>query len=142
LATGCNNVSISLVEHFREAVHSVLFVITQCQSISDIGTDVPVVVNKRGEKQSALDYRFDLIDPLPLFRLANIVANGVKNYGEWDWRRISLKDNLNPAITHAFAYLAGDRQDDHLGYAFTQLMFALSLEMTPGDSIRMAVIDG
>lgn len=105
--------------------------------IPGLGKSVPVVVNELGGMQSLLNYRFDLIDPLPLFRLASIVSEGAEKYGEWNWRRISLRDNLNHALAHIFAHLAGDCQDDHLGHAFCRLYFALSLEMTPGISPRM-----
>jgi 5'(3')-deoxyribonucleotidase len=105
--------------------------------VPGVGTDVPTIVNEKGGKQSRLPYRFDLIDPLTLFRLAEICHTGAVKYGEWNWRRISVEDNLNHALAHIFAHLAGDSQDDHLGHAFCRVMFALSLEITPGESDRM-----
>lgn len=105
--------------------------------VRGMGTDAPTTINEQGGKQSKLDYRFDLIDPLPLFKLAEILSSGADKYGKWNWRRISVEDNLNHALSHIFAYLAGDRQDDHLGHAFCRLMFAISVDMTPGEVERM-----
>lgn len=105
--------------------------------IAGMGPDVPVVVNESGGKQSKLDYRFDLIDPSAMFALANICATGAEKYGEWNWRRIGVNDNLNHALAHIYAYLAGDTQDEHLEHAFCRVMFALSLHLTPDDCERM-----
>jgi 5'-nucleotidase len=105
--------------------------------IEGVGKDAPMCVNENGGKQSKLDYRFDLFDPMPLFQLANIVATGAEKYGEWNWRRISVEENLNHALCHIFAHLAGDEQDDHLGHAFCRLMFALSVHLNPQELERM-----
>jgi hypothetical protein len=117
---------LRLIADFSQNVH-----------VPGMGKNVPIDVNLDGGKQSVLDYRFDLIDPLPLFRLAAILGEGALKYGRWNWRRITLEDNLNHALSHIFAHLAGDTQDDHLGHAFCRLHFAMSMEMTPGVSPRM-----
>lgn len=105
--------------------------------IDGVGPDAPIIVNQYGGKQSRLDYRFDLIDPLTVFALAKVCSQGAAKYGEWNWRRIPVEDNLNHALSHIFAYLAGDVQDEHLEHAFCRLMFALSLHLTPEESERM-----
>lgn len=105
--------------------------------INGMGPDAEMTVNENGGRQSKLPYRFDLIDPATLFALANICATGAEKYGEWNWRRIGVNDNLNHALCHIFAYLAGDGQDDHLEHALCRVMFALSLKLTPGECERM-----
>lgn len=105
--------------------------------VNGVGPDTPSTVNERGGKQSALDYRFDLVDPLTMFTLARILDEGSRKYGDWNWRNITQSDNINHALSHIYAFLAGDKQDDHLGHAFCRLMFALSQELTPGESERM-----
>jgi 5'(3')-deoxyribonucleotidase len=106
-------------------------------TIKGLGKDAPTVVNESGGRQSAINYRFDLIDPLTLFNMAEILHNGAEKYGAWNWRNISLDENLNHALSHIFAFMAGDKQDNHLGNAFCRLMFALSVYLTPGESQRM-----
>lgn len=99
------------------------------------GPDVPVVVNDSGGKQSQLDYRFDLIDGMAMFRLAGILDYGAKKYGEDNWRNISTMDHINKAIAHLYAYrlslqgrLSAEDEDDHLGHAFCRVMFACGTE--------------
>ncbi|HMN11176.1 MAG TPA: DUF5664 domain-containing protein [Bellilinea sp.] len=89
--------------------------------------------NEQGGRQSHLPYRFDLIDAKALFRMAEICHSGAEKYGEWNWKKIGIDDNLNHAIAHIYAYLGGDQQDDHLGHAFTRLMFALTLAIEEGE---------
>lgn len=105
--------------------------------VEGIGKEVPTVVNKNGGKQSALNYRFDLFDPLVIFNVSEILYEGAEKYGEWNWRRISVEENVNHALSHVFAYMAGDEQDDHIGHAICRLMFAQSLLLTPGEDPRM-----
>jgi len=101
--------------------------------ISGIGKDAPIAVSASGGMQSKLDYRFDLIDPVTMFALANVLDYGARRYAPNNWRRISINDHLNHALSHIYGYLAQDKSDDHLAHAFTRLMFALSLHLNPGD---------
>lgn len=110
---------------------------TPFAQISGVGKDEPIIVEETGGRQSKLDYRFDLIDPLTLFELAHVCAYGAEKYGEWNWRKLSINSNLNHALAHIFAYLAEDTQDEHLQHAFCRLMFALSLHLTPEEVERM-----
>lgn len=109
--------------------------------VPGIGKDSPIVTNEKGGSQSALGYRLDLIDPLTLFRLASILDEGARKYGEYNWKKIKLSDNLNHALAHIFAYLAGDTQDDHLGHAFCRLHFVLSQHLA-GEKYERGVPDG
>lgn len=99
--------------------------------INGVSSDVKIAINSVGVKQPALSYRFDLIDPFTIFRLAHILSEGAQKYGEWNWRGLTIQDNINHAIIHLYAFLAGDEQDDHLGHAFCRTMFALSLKLRP-----------
>lgn len=96
-------------------------------SFQGIGKDEPKEVTETGGKQSKLDYRFDLLDVPSLFALAKVLHEGAVEYGENNWRNISVESNLNHALMHIFAYLGGDKQDEHLEHAFTRLMFALGV---------------
>lgn len=97
-------------------------------NIDGVGPDAETVVNEAGGKQSHTPYRFDLIDPISMFELAKILASGAEKYGDWNWLMLDVQSNLNHALQHIFAYLAGDAQDDHLGHALCRLMFAVRLD--------------
>lgn len=100
--------------------------------IDGVGPDTPTVVNEAGGKQSAVPYRFDLIDAKALFSMAQVLEEGARKYGEDNWRQISIEDHLNHMIIHAYAYLAGDRSDDHLSHALCRATFANGVALADG----------
>ena len=95
--------------------------------IKGLGKDAPTITNEQGGRQSHLPYRFDLIDPQAIFTLAEVLYQGAERHGEDNWRKIPVRDHLNHALAHIYAYMAGDTQDDHLGHAFCRMMFAVAL---------------
>jgi hypothetical protein len=97
-------------------------------TIPGVGPDAAVVVNAAGGKQSQTAGRFDLLDAPAMFQIAGILDAGAAKYGEDNWRLIPTRPHLNAALAHIYAWLAGDRQDDHLGHAFCRLMFACATE--------------
>lgn len=70
----------------------------------------------------------DLLPQKTLLEVSKILAGSAIKYGENNWRGLSIETNLNHALVHIFAWLAGDRQDDHLNHATCRLMFAGELE--------------
>lgn len=93
--------------------------------IKGVGKDAEKVVNEAGGRQSKLDYRFDLMDSGAMFELAAVLSHGAEEYGIDNWRKIPSRDHINHAITHLYAHLAGDTQDEHLSHAFCRLMMAI-----------------
>lgn len=94
-------------------------------AVEGVGPDAPTVVNESGGKQSDSPYRSDLLPPKASLHVAAILKYGATKYGDNNWRKIALNDHLNHALTHIFAHLAGDIQDDHLGHAACRMMMAL-----------------
>ena len=94
--------------------------------ITGVGPDAAIAVNERGGKQSATPYGFNLIDGKAMFKLAEVLAYGAKRYARDNWRLISSEDHLNHMLQHAFAYMAGDRQDDHLGHMLCRSMMKVA----------------
>lgn len=75
--------------------------------------------------------RYDLISPIGLRRVAEALHEGstVKGYGDYNWEKgMPVADLLNHAIAHIYAFLAGDRSEDHLGHATWNLMGACHSE--------------
>jgi hypothetical protein len=96
-------------------------------AIGGVGKDAPTVANQAGGKQSQLDYRFDLIDAKALFAMAKVLHEGEVKYGPDNWRKINVDSHLNHALSHIYAYFAGDKQDDHLSHALCRTMMALGV---------------
>lgn len=96
-----------------------------------VGPDVPVITNEHGGSQSQANVRFDLIDAKAMFEMAKVLDHGAKKYGANNWRLIAVEDHLNHLLMHAYAYLAGDRTDDHLSHALCRATFALGVSLQP-----------
>jgi hypothetical protein len=96
-----------------------------------MGKDARVVDAGNGATQAELPYAFTDLDPLALFRMAQIMAEGSQKYGppEINWRLIAERDHINHAIAHLYSYLAGDTTDDHLGHAACRVMGALQVHL-------------
>lgn len=94
--------------------------------------DAPVVTNENGGKQSASPYAFELLPPHALFEAAAVAKHGADKYGESfgnrNYTKIDSKSHLNHALQHIYAYLAGDKSDDHLSHALVRLMFAVDMD--------------
>ena len=102
------------------------------QGISDIvSPDAPITTNEKGGQQSHVPVRFDLIDGKALFAMAKVLHEGAEKYSPGNWRNIETRDHLNHLLMHVYAYLAGDRTDDHLSHALCRATFALAVELDP-----------
>ncbi len=93
--------------------------------IPGVGPDAPVHINETGGKQSDIPYRCDLLGGKAILEIARILHKGALKYEENNWRLISCKSHINHALTHIFAYLAGDTQDEHLEHALCRMMMAV-----------------
>lgn len=94
-----------------------------------LGPDTPTVTNDTGAKQSGIPYRCDLLPPVATLSVANVLHGGVDKYGVDNWRGIPVNDHLNHAITHIFAFLAGDKREANLPHAAARVLFALELQL-------------
>ena len=97
------------------------------QKIAGVGADAPTVVNEKGAKQSKTLYRADLLPPLATLAVAGVLHEGAVKYGDTNWHGISVRDHLNHAMIHVFAWLAGDTQDDHLEHFACRALMALEI---------------
>lgn len=110
-----------LHQRMREHARSIL--------IEGVGPDAPVVVNEYGGKKSDTPYRADLLPPLALLAIAKVLRGGEVKYGENNWHRTTISENVNHAMVHLLAYQGGDKQESHLEHAACRLLFALELEL-------------
>lgn len=106
-----------------------------------VGPNTPITTNEAGGSQSHVPVRFDLIDGKALFEMAAVLHEGAVKYGDNNWRKIPINDHLNHLIMHAYAYLAGDRSDDHLSHIMCRAMFAQAVEIQERTDGRRAMVD-
>lgn len=105
--------------------------------VSDVVVDIitkaadPNAPRNPDSPQSDLQHRFDLIDAPALFEMTGVLYTGAKKYGDDSWRQIPIEDHLNHLIAHAYAYLSGDRSDDHLSNVMCRAMFAKGKAIRP-----------
>ena len=95
--------------------------------LAGVGPGQPIETTERGGKHSAIPYRFDLVPPLALMDIAQVLHEGAAKYGVDNWRGIDIDAHLNHLQMHVVAYQAGDATDEHLSHAATRAMFALEL---------------
>lgn len=82
-----------------------------------------------GAKRTALGARWDLLSPIGLQRAAMAAEEGAQKYGAWNHEHgLPVNVYLNHLIAHAYAYLSGDRSEDHLGHMAWNALFACQSE--------------
>jgi hypothetical protein len=99
--------------------------------LKNVGPSAPVVTNEAGGKQSKVDYRFDLLPAKATFAVAGVLDHGAKKYAPWNWLKIGEEEHVNHALIHLFAWLDGDKQDDHMSHAACRVMMALEKTLEP-----------
>lgn len=73
--------------------------------------------------------RYDLISPIGLRRLAETCHEGAEKYSDYNWEKgMPIAEMLNHAAAHIYAYLSGDRSEDHLAHAAWNLFGAMHSE--------------
>ena len=73
--------------------------------------------------------RYDLISPLALRRLALVLERGAAKYMPRNWELGQpMSQYVNSALRHIEQYLAGQRDEDHAGQAFWNLMALVHTE--------------
>lgn len=102
--------------------------------VPGVSPDAPIETKSNGAQQSASPYRPELLPPLAVLSVSKILKDGADKYGAENWRGLTVSDNLSHALTHIFAYLAGDKSDDHIDHAACRLLFASELaQLSPKD---------
>ena len=100
--------------------------------ITGIQPDVPTVTNEQGGCQSATPYAFHFLPPNAMFAAASVAKYGAEKYRETyddrNYKKIPAEEHINHAVQHLYAYLAGDRTDDHLSHAILRAMFAYEVD--------------
>lgn len=106
--------------------------------VRGVSKDEPITINEKGGGQSRSLYRMDLLDPKALLETAKVLKEGADKYGAENWRLIDVDDHLNHALIHIYAYLAGDKSDEHLSHVVCRALFALGVTLQTEQDIAKA----
>ena len=88
---------------------------------------------ERDSVQSLRPYRFDLIDPASMLRLARVMHEGALTHPDADsWRGLTINEHLNHALIHIYAFFR-EVHGTHLDHAFARLMMAVAIDQRLDD---------
>lgn len=104
--------------------------------VKGVSKEEPVVFNEEGGGQSRTLYDFTLADPKAMFEMCKVLKEGADKYGAENWRLISIDDHLNHLLIHIYAYLAGDRSDEHLSHIMCRALFAQAVDVQSATDIQ------
>lgn len=101
------------------------------ERIKGVSKNEDVGTNERGGKEHIRPYRSQALFPKALLAISALRywAHNTMHYEDNNYKLISKDDHIGRALTHIFAYMAGDTQNDHLCHAACRLLMALELEL-------------
>ncbi len=104
-------------------------------TIKGVSPEAETVTNQNGGMQSKTEYAFHLCDPDAMLALAETLQIGANKYERDNWRKIPSEEHFNHMVIHYYAWLKGDKSDNHLAHMLCRAMmlYAVGTEEEQGE---------